>query len=311
LGQSRAIAEIRAQIRLFARAACDVLITGETGTGKELVAKLLHASSARANGPLLCLNCGEFTNELVESELFGYEVGAFTGAQKRRVGLLQSAHGGIVFLDEIGDMTLPTQVKLLRVLETREVRRLGSNKTESIDIRVIAATNRNIETLIEKGQFRSDFYQRIRVGRIHRPPLRARREDIPILVERFLMELSVEYGRPTPVLGEKVERALLGAAWLGNARELRHELAGAFALSTGRVVEWSHLSDEFRRNLESGRGPDDSEASRIREALENNYWNVSLAAGSLEISRQTLYRKIDRHKIPIPKNRRRARGGGA
>ena len=311
LGRSRAIREIRSQIVRFAKATCDVLITGETGTGKELVANLIHGASPRADQPMVPLNCGEFTNELVESELFGFEPGAFTGAQTRRIGLLQSANRGTVFLDEIGEMSLPTQVKLLRVLETRQVRRLGSNRPEPIDVRIIAATNRNVEALIEEGQFRRDFYHRIRVGRIHVPPLRERPEDIPVLVEHFMKELSVEYARRAPLLSADVEQAFLCSLWPGNVRELRNELAGAFALSAGDTIEWSQLSNEFGRALVSGSAADPVEAARIRDALERNYWNVSLTAESLGLSRPSLYRRLKDHGISLPRDRRRSRGAGA
>lgn len=309
LGESLAIREVRSQVRKFAGVNCDVLITGETGTGKELVASLLHTLSARACRPFVAVNCAEFTHELVGAELFGHAAGAFTGAIRKRRGLIQSAHGGTLFFDEIGEIPLNTQAALLRVLETRTVRPLGSNAAETVDVRLVAATNQALQELVVEGRMRADFYHRIRIGRIHLPALRARPEDIHVLLEHFLTEMAQQWRRPTPSLCDEVRDAFLRAPWRGNVRELRNELAGAFALSSNDVIQWSDLSTEFRQGVDSQVNHTDATAERIRELLEENYWNVSLTARSLGISRQTLYRRMQNHRIAPRRGHRRAAHG--
>jgi two-component system response regulator PilR (NtrC family) len=251
------------------------MITGESGTGKELVARAIHENSARAKAPFITINCGAFPETLLESELFGYMRGAFTGANENRRGLFQAADGGTLFMDEIGNMSLTMQVKLYRVLQEGKVRPLGSTEESDIDVRVIAATNKNLETEIAEGRFREDLYYRLSVIPIHLPPLRERREDIPLLARTFLERYTKSMNKPIEGIDSEAVRRLEVYDWPGNVRELENTLERAVALETRKLISLESIPEritnfyqEFRSN-----GQPDSEASLIPEGgvdLENH-----------------------------------------
>jgi DNA-binding NtrC family response regulator len=298
-GDSSAIVELREVIRRIAPTPCSVLISGETGTGKDLVARLLHESSGRAGRPFVSVNCSALPETLFESELFGYERGAFTGAQASSLGRLQAADGGTVFLDEVGELSLTTQPKLLRTIDQREVQRLGSRRHETIDVRWVAATNRDLRQDVLEGLFRADLFYRLNVYTLVIPPLRERADDIVVLAKVFLEELSPAYGLPGAVFTDEAILRLIAYDWPGNVRELRN------------VVESSILNSESSRiGLEAlpgaVRGADYStlpqaavDRVRVVEALRASGGNKSEAAQRLNCSRMTLYRKLQRHGLDV------------
>lgn len=241
VGGSPKMMAVYGTIERVATASSTVLILGETGTGKELVARAIHRHSDRASKPLVTVNCGAIPKELVESELFGHVRGSFTGANTTRAGLLESAHGGVIFLDEVGDLPPPAQVKLLRALQEGEVKRVGSDETKVVDVRVIAATNVDLATKLESGVFRRDLYYRLNVIAIHLPPLRERADDILSLTEHFLRKLSGRMQRPVKEISAEAMLALRVYAWPGNVRELEHALEYAFVLARGAVIEVNDL----------------------------------------------------------------------
>ena len=297
IGESEALNRIRAEVQRLANADSHTLITGETGTGKELVAQLIHANSPRATAPLVCLNCAALPEALLESELFGYERGAFTGAHTLTVGKLEDANGGTVFLDEIGEMSLPGQAKLLRALDSGELYRLGGRRAVRIDVRILAATNRSVDEGTRTGEFRPDLYYRINVGRIHLPPLRERREDILILAEHFCNALSARLNLTRPQMADEVRQALLDYSWPGNIRELLNAIESALLFRPADLIELAHLPDRFKRDLESPPPRIDGERDFIVSALESARWNKTRAAKALGWSRATLYRKLLKHNI--------------
>ncbi len=223
-----------------------MLITGGSGTGKERVARLLHDRSDRASKPFLVVNCGALPEGLMESELFGHEKGAFTGASSRHVGMLREAHGGTLLLDEIGELPMPLQVKLLRVLQERRVRPVGSTSETEIDVRILAATNRDIEAQVASGAFRTDLYYRLNVIRIEIPPLHERREDLPLLVDAFVKRFAAEQGKPVRAVSKEAFRLLEAYAFPGNVRELENILERAVALANDLVIEPADLPDALR-----------------------------------------------------------------
>ncbi len=241
---SRSMRRLYELIERIAQSDISVLVLGETGVGKEVLAKRLHEKSKRVAKPFVPLNCGAFSEELLESEMFGHERGAFTGAVKQKAGLLESAEGGTVFLDEVGEMSLSTQVKLLRVLEERQVRRVGSVKTTPIDVRVVAATNRDLEEQVKKGTFREDLFYRLNGISVVIPPLRERREEIPVFVESFAVKTATREGRRAPRFSEQAMAALGVYAWPGNVRELRNIVERAVILAGEGTVELEHLPME-------------------------------------------------------------------
>jgi DNA-binding NtrC family response regulator len=216
-------------------------VRGESGTGKELVARAIHFRSPRARGPFIAVNCAAFSRELVESELFGHEKGAFTGAVARREGKFEAADGGTLFLDEIGDMGLETQAKLLRVIQEKQFERIGGNQPLNVDVRIIAATNQDLETMVSQGRFREDLYYRIKVVEIRIPPLRERREDIPPMVQAFIREASQRYGKPEKNLAPEAMRACIEHPWKGNARSLKAAIDQAVILSAGDEIAADEL----------------------------------------------------------------------
>ena len=265
IGKSPAMQEIFSLIGRVARTSSTVLLQGESGTGKELIARAIHFSSPRHKHRFLSINCGAMPENLLESELFGHERGAFTGAVKEKRGLFQEAHLGTLFLDEIGEMTPGMQVKLLRALQNKTIRRVGGTSETAVDVRIIAATNRNLHELIEAGSFREDLYYRINVIPVHLPPLRDRREDIPLLADHFLQKFSDEMGVSPRQLTPDAMRALETYRWPGNVRELENLVERTLALSTGQVIERSDLP-----------GP-------LLEAEETLLHRVHLPEGGLEL----------------------------
>ncbi|HXE74142.1 MAG TPA: sigma-54 dependent transcriptional regulator [Candidatus Xenobia bacterium] len=247
VGQSRALRAALDTARAIAPTNSTVLITGESGTGKELVARRIHELSPRFDHPFVSLNCGAFPETLLESELFGYLKGAFTGATHSKPGLFQAANGGTLFLDEIGEMSLPMQVKLLRVLQERKVRPLGATEELSVDVRVIAATNKDLKQLVSEKAFREDLYYRITVIPLHMPPLRERPEDIPLLALHFLKRFSEQMGKPLRGLSAEALEALRAYSWPGNVRELENVIERAVALETGEEISLRSLAEQISR----------------------------------------------------------------
>jgi two-component system response regulator HydG len=288
-----------------------VLIRGESGTGKELVARALHNGSGRAGGAFVQVNCSALAETLLESELFGHVRGAFTGAVAARRGRFEEAHGGTLFLDEIGDVSPAVQVKLLRVLQERVIERVGDNRPRPVDVRVISATNRDLEGLLAAGRLREDFYYRIKVISLEVPPLRERRDDIPLLAAHFLSRLR---GRPVPFpvpAGEVAPPAmalLLQHRWPGNVRELENALEHAHVLSRGDAIRSEHLPPEVSREptaaLRAVAPHSDEERELLREALERHGWNRSRTARHLGIDRTTLWRKLREHRLAPPRRER-------
>jgi len=244
IGNSRRMQDVYRLIEGVASATSTVLVLGESGTGKELVARAIHQSSPRQTKPFVTVNCAAIPKDLVESELFGHVRGAFTGAQAARAGLFDSADGGTIFLDEVGDLPLAAQVKLLRTLQEGEVKRVGSDETRIVDVRVVAATNVDLKAKIESGEFRRDLYYRLNVIAIHLPALREREEDVVLLANHFVRKLAVRMGRSAKTLGEGALDALRAHSWPGNVRELEHAVEHAFVLSRGEIIEASDLPIE-------------------------------------------------------------------
>jgi len=246
IGQSEAIREVLVKVEQMAPVSSTVLVEGESGTGKELVARAIHRLSQRRNRPFIAVNVGALPETLLESELFGHEKGAFTGAAERRIGRFELADRGTLFLDEIGDIPPATQVKLLRVLEARELTRVGGTQTLPVDVRVVAATNRPLRDLVEEGTFRADLYYRLNVLRVYLPPLRERREDIPILVRRFVRDLSRTHDRPFHGISAEAMQILQQYAWPGNVRELRNLVESMVVLAPGREIQAQDIPRAIR-----------------------------------------------------------------
>jgi len=300
VGVSGSILAIRAYIHKIAETPCNILITGESGTGKELVARLVHRLSPRREKPFVCINCAAIPDTLLESELFGFERGAFTGAYTRREGRLKAANGGTVLFDEIGDLSPYAQAKLLRAIEDKEVQPLGGEETTRLDIRVVAATHQSLEELVAAGRFRQDLYFRLKVARIHLPPLRERKQDLPTLVEHLLNRLDQQYEKRVVSVSGAVLEAFLRYHWPGNIRELRNLCEVALVHATGARLEWQDLPEEFRKAV--GATPEEplEEKDRLLAALLSTNWNKSKAAQRLNWSRWTLYRKMQKHHIQTP-----------
>jgi DNA-binding NtrC family response regulator len=285
--------------RAAAKSGSTVLILGESGTGKDLLAHAVHAESDRANKPFVAVSCAALTETLLESELFGHERGAFTGAFERHEGKFEAAAGGTLFLDEIGDISPKLQLDLLRVLEDRKVTRVGGTAAIPIDVRVIAATNRVLTKLVELGSFRQDLYYRLNVIPLTIPPLRERKEDIPLLVEHLLERLSVETGKHVESVSEESMSHLLSHDWPGNVRELRNALERGIVLAGGSVLRPEHLG-ALGEGLPSDKKPlslDQVERRHIAEILRQTAGNVSQAARVLDIDRATLYTKIRKYDL--------------
>jgi DNA-binding NtrC family response regulator len=297
VGQSAAMQEVRMRMTKMAASNSNILITGETGTGKELVAELVHKQSSRRKNPFVTLNCAAIPDGLLESELFGYERGAFTGATSGQAGKLKAAEGGSVFLDEIGEMSPYAQAKLLRMIEGKEIQRLGRNGAVTVDVRIIAATNQELESMVSDGKFRKDLFFRLNVARIHVPPLRERKEDLPLLINHFVRYFNQQFGRAVERLSDEAMDALLAYDWPGNIRELKNLLEAIFVELPSDGETRPHLPSLFRRRCEELRASTGDERDRLLWALSMSNWNKSKAATKLSWSRMTLYRKMARYKI--------------
>ncbi|MBI3950019.1 MAG: sigma 54-interacting transcriptional regulator [Acidobacteria bacterium] len=295
VGKSNPILRVYQQIREVARVDSTVLIEGETGTGKELVARAIHFSSHRKDLPFIPVNCAGLTESLLTSQLFGHKRGAFTGAIQDHMGLFEAANGGTIFLDEIGDISLNVQTALLRVLEAREITRVGESRPRRIDVRVLVATNKDLTLEVAKGNFRSDLFYRIRVARILLPRLRERREDIPLLVEWFLSQCRATTGKPVEGMSNEAMRKLLGYDWPGNVRELRNAIEFAVIHCRGSVIDPVDLPPEIISPGHSDAafgGIHQIEQRRLLAALESARGNRTVAARLLGISRATFYRRL-------------------
>jgi two-component system nitrogen regulation response regulator NtrX len=318
VGESAPMKHIKDMIRRVAPTTGSVLITGENGTGKELVAQSIHALSQRYNKPFVEVNCAAIPEELIESELFGHEKGAFTGATQLRRGKFDLAHGGTLFLDEIGDMSLKTQAKVLRILQEQKFERVGGSQTISVDVRIVAATNKDLKAEIGRSQFREDLYYRLNVIPFAIPPLRERTEDIPILAQHFLKEFCTAHGRALRELSPEALQVLLAYSWPGNVRELRNFIERLIILTPesedGQAIRVAHILDQLKDETlsmqfqgdaaQSQAGCQSGQAKNLRDArqefekefilktLKEQDWNISKTAQILGIERSHLHRKI-------------------
>ncbi len=305
VGSSAKMQEIFRLTELVAPSTASVLITGASGTGKELVARTIHELSPRRNKPFVPINCAAIPETLIESEIFGHEKGAFTGALERRTGCFELAEGGTLLLDEIGEMPVATQAKLLRVLEDRKLRRLGSKVETTVDVRVLAATNKVPEEAVARGELRNDLYYRLNVFNIQMPPLREHKDDIPALVELLLKDMNAKHGRKIAAVSEAVANVFQGYSWPGNVRELRNTLERAVIVCDGGVIETKHLPPDFGRSSarSSAQDPDavhlgvgttvrEAEKLLILKTLESTNNNKTRAAEILGISLKTLHNKL-------------------
>lgn len=297
IGASEAMLRTKARLMRVAASDSSVLITGETGTGKELAASMVHEYSARAGGPFVCVNCAAIPDTLIESELFGHERGAFTGAAAKRPGWLETADRGTLFLDEIGDLSATAQAKLLRVIENKSYYRVGGCVTVSPNVRFVAATHRNLEQMAADGAFRRDLFYRLNVARVHIPPLRERREDIPLLLQHYIRRFASD-SRGLK-LTQEVRSRLEAHDWPGNVRELKNVLESLAINAEDQVVRWSDLPPALRGGTASDAGPQ-SEREQILAALLCTKWNKSKAAQQLHWSRMTLYRKLSTYRLEAP-----------
>jgi two-component system nitrogen regulation response regulator NtrX len=315
VGESAALKRVWEQIQRAAPTSATVLITGESGVGKEMVARAIHKNSLRKDEPFVQVNCAAIPEELIESELFGHEKGSFTGATEKQIGKFELAHKGTIFLDEIGDMSLKTQAKVLRVLQGGEVERIGSQKTLEVDVRVIAATNKNLEEAIEAGDFREDLFFRLSVIPIRVPPLRERPEDIPPLVEHFVEYFSREHNfKKKPVAPDAME-AMKRHPWRGNVRELRNAIERLLIMVEDPELRPEHLAEVLRRSSggESSQAPavaagslkdfkESAERAYLVQKLRDNRWNISATANAIGTPRSNLYKKLEQYGISQEKD---------
>lgn len=297
VGDSAVMREIRARVGRVASSDSNVLITGETGTGKEILAEAVHGKSLRRNKPLIAINCAAIPDSLLESELFGYAKGAFTGADAGSDGKLKAADKGTVFLDEIGDMSAYGQAKILRMIESKEIQRLGCNRGIALDVRVIAATNQDLEQLSKENKFRKDLFFRLNVARIHLPPLRERKEDLVALIGHYIGRFNRQFGRQVRGLTEEALDCLLAYDWPGNVRELKNLLESIFVEGPSQDISLADLPLQFRLRCNELKTLSGNERERMLWALSATNWNKSKAADKLQWSRMTLYRKMARYNI--------------
>jgi two-component system, NtrC family, nitrogen regulation response regulator NtrX len=310
VGRSFAIRAVTDKIEKVAGTPARVLITGENGTGKELVARAIHRNSPRREGPFVEVNCAAIPAELIESELFGHMKGSFTGAVADRAGKFEQANGGTLFLDEVGDMSLAAQAKVLRVLQDGVVTRIGGSKPIQVDVRVLAATNKKLETEIAEGRFREDLFYRLNVVPLHVPPLRERREDVPLLVSHFVQQLTRAEGMPPRVITPEAEQRLTRHDWPGNVRELRNTVERLLILSTGprigpddveRLIGSSTADQAGMGSLLECRTFEEfkqaAERAFLLAKLREHDWNVSETARALDMPRSNLYKKIERYAL--------------
>jgi DNA-binding NtrC family response regulator len=305
IGESEAMQRVFHTVRQVAPTRASVLIQGESGTGKELIAHAIHHNSPRRRAPFIAVNCGALSPTLLESELFGHEKGAFTGAAQRRKGRFELADRGTLLLDEISEVSPEVQVKLLRVLQEQAFERVGGTETIRVDIRLIAATNRDIDAAVREGTFREDLFYRLNVVRINVPPLRERREDIPLLVNAFVAEFSEANGKPVKPLGTRLTEELQRHPWPGNVRQLRNVIEGMVVMSTGKEITLKNLPPDIRSapaqtesiQLPLGASMKEAEKEMIRATLHHTAGNRARAAKILGLGRKTLYRKMALHGI--------------
>jgi two-component system response regulator HydG len=310
IGNSPQMHAVVAKLRQIAPTGATVLITGESGTGKELVAKALHINSPRRNKPFVPLNCAALSENILESELFGHVRGAFTGADRERKGWFEHANGGTLFLDEVGDIPPSTQIKLLRVLETGEIVRVGTNEPVKVNVRLISATNRELTEAIAAGRFRQDLYHRLKVVSIKLAPLRERREDIPLLLEHFLKQFTASHGKPVTSITPAVRRVLMAHDWPGNVRELKNTIESMVVIDTDGILDLDDLTEDLQGITPAsessapgaapllGRTMDEIERYYITETLKLSSGNREEAARILGIGERTLYRKLKEYGRP-------------
>jgi len=300
IGNNRRMSEIVETLKYVAPTNATVLIYGESGTGKELVARAIHFNSPRKNRPFVALNCAALSEGILESELFGHEKGAFTGADTQRKGRFEYADRGTLFLDEVADLPESTQVKLLRVIEQREIMRVGSNTPINVDVRLVAATNKPLEKLVEEGRFREDLYFRLKVVTVSLPPLRERREDIPLLIDAFVQEFARQHGREIKEMTPGAREILVHQEWPGNVRELRNCIESMVVVSRDPVLDTDDLPSDLAPvapraatvRLAPGMTIRDAEQQLVAETLEATGGNRAEAARMLDIGERTLYRKL-------------------
>ena len=305
IGECSIMQDLKDSVRKVAKTNSNVLIMGESGTGKELFAHSIHAGSMRRKAPFVCVNCGSIPEQLIESELFGYEEGAFTGARKGgKIGLFPAAHGGTIFLDEIGELPLPMQVRLLRVLQDREIQRVGSNVREKVNVRVVAATNRNLYQMVKNGEFRSDLYYRLNVVTLHLPLLRERKEDLPLLIQMILSKISKKESLGAIEISREAMDHLLRYDWPGNVRELENVLERAINFTdAGEKIKAKNLTERITGSMVSQTVMplkelmENTEKDAIKDALLRCRNCKAKAANELGISRTTLYEKMMKYEI--------------
>ena len=311
VGASPAMQEMFRQIELVARTDVTVLVEGETGTGKDLVARTLHRLSLRAARPYVAFNASNLQEQLFESELFGHVKGAFSGAHESHEGLARAANTGTLFIDEVGELQPANQAKLLRFLDTKEVRAVGSTGTSRVDVRIICATNRDLMAEVKKGKFREDLYYRLRVITLEVPPLRERQGDVPLLIEHFLSRFSSQYRKTIDGISKEARSVLLKHSWQGNVRELENEMERAVVMTpNGKTIDVGVLSPEMRCSFEDEAEPKTKmglqeyrrsvERQIMIETLERTGWNVTAAAKELDISRVGLTKKMKRLGVRRP-----------
>jgi transcriptional regulator with GAF, ATPase, and Fis domain len=297
IGNSLAIWKVKTYLRKVALTESHVLITGETGTGKDLAARYIHQQSNRRAKPLISLNCAALPDGLLESELFGYEKGAFTGAVSSYPGKLKLADGGTVFFDEIGDMSAYAQAKILRVIEAKEVYPLGGRRGVPLDIRIIAATNRDLERQVSRNEFRQDLYYRIDVARVRLPPLRERKDDIPVLIDHYAQVFTMRFGRDIAGFSEEAMELLQSYDWPGNVRELMNLVERIFIDPPTKKIDAGDLPESMRSRASTHRDDAPEERELLLYTLSQTNWNKTQAADRLHWSRMTLYRKMAKYHI--------------
>nr|WP_321410363.1 sigma-54 dependent transcriptional regulator [uncultured Carboxylicivirga sp.] len=297
IGNSEAMCHLMQEISSIAQSNSSVIITGESGTGKELIARAIHANSSRKFFPLIIVHCGALTESLLESELFGHEKGAFTGAVYNRKGRFEMADCGTIFLDEIATIPPKMQIELLRVLETKTFVRVGGNKEISSDFRVICATNRDLKSMVDKGLFREDLYYRLNVINIHVPPLRERTEDIPLLVEYFIKKYCLSMNKPTITIDAKALKRLEEFSFPGNIRELENMIERAIVVGDGKKIRINDLPIGKESDNSPFESLNDVEKKHIEFILDKYNWNISTSAKVLKVDRVTLYNKIKKYKL--------------
>ena len=301
VGKSQQIERVLESVETVANSDSTVVIRGESGTGKELIARAIHCHSPRRYYPIVAVNCGALVESLLESELFGHEKGAFTGAQSRRKGKFEMADKGTLFLDEIGNISPKMQMQLLRVLESKQFTRVGGNQTIHVDIRLICATNKNLEKAVEEGDFREDLYYRINVFTIFLPPLRERRSDIPLLAQHFLAKYTASMNKPMQEISQEAMDLLIRHDWPGNVRELENAVERAMVVGKPPMIKPSDLPFQLAQSPKQRKGSVDSlssmEHQHISYVLAKTEWNITRAAQLLEIDRVTLYNKIKKYGL--------------